>query len=40
MTRSHHNKIFFKEFCTQKVKANKTLKGQAIQTTGEEKARK
>jgi hypothetical protein len=29
MTISHHYKRFFKEFCTQKVKANKTMKGQA-----------
>jgi hypothetical protein len=27
---SHHYKRFSKEFCTQKVKANKTRKGQAI----------
>jgi hypothetical protein len=26
----HHYKRFFKEFCTQKMKANKTMKGQAI----------
>jgi hypothetical protein len=32
-------KRFFKGFCTQKVKANITMKGQEVQTTGEEKAR-
>jgi hypothetical protein len=26
---SHHYKRFFKEFCTQKMKANKTMRGQA-----------
>jgi hypothetical protein len=30
MTTKHHYKRFSKEFCTQKRKANKTLKGQAI----------
>jgi hypothetical protein len=30
MTTSHHYKRFSKEFCTQKMKANKTMKGQAI----------
>jgi hypothetical protein len=30
MTTSHQYKRFFKEFCTQKVKANKTMKGQAV----------
>jgi hypothetical protein len=27
---SHHYKRFFKEFCTQKMKANKTMRGQAV----------
>jgi hypothetical protein len=30
MTTSHHYKRFFNEFCTQKMKANKTMKGQAV----------
>jgi hypothetical protein len=30
MTTSHHYKRFFKEFCTQKMKANKTMRGQTI----------
>jgi hypothetical protein len=30
MTTSHHYKRFFNEFCTQKVKPNKTMKGQAV----------
>jgi hypothetical protein len=30
MTSKPHYKRFFKEFCTQKVKANKTMKGQAV----------
>jgi hypothetical protein len=30
MTPSHHYKRFFKEFCTQKMKANKTMGGQAV----------
>jgi hypothetical protein len=36
----HHYKRFFKEFCTQKVKPNLTIKRQADPTTGKEKARK
>jgi hypothetical protein len=30
MINSHHYKRFSKEICTEKVKANKTIKGQAI----------
>jgi hypothetical protein len=30
MTTSHHYKRFFNEFCTQKMKANKTTRGQAV----------
>jgi hypothetical protein len=33
-------KRFFKELYTQEMKAYKGMKGQAVQTTGEEKARK
>jgi hypothetical protein len=28
MTTSHHYKTFFKAFCTQKMKANNTMRGQ------------
>jgi hypothetical protein len=35
-----HYKRFFKGFCTQKVKPNITMKGQAAPKTGKEKARK
>jgi hypothetical protein len=31
---------FFKEFCTQKVKANKTVKGQAVQNYRRRKGKK
>jgi hypothetical protein len=37
---SHHYKSVFKESYTQKMKAYKTMKEQAAQNTGEEKARK
>jgi hypothetical protein len=30
MTLSHHYKRFFKESCTQKKKAHKTMKEQAV----------
>jgi hypothetical protein len=30
MTTSNHYKRFSKEFCTLKMRANKTMKGQAI----------
>jgi hypothetical protein len=40
MTTSHHYKIFFKEFCTQKMKQTNPWKDRQYQTTGEEKARK
>jgi hypothetical protein len=33
----HHYRRFYKEFCTQKVKANKTLEDGKYQTAGEEK---
>jgi hypothetical protein len=29
MTTNHHYKRYFKEFCIQKMKANKTMRGQA-----------
>jgi hypothetical protein len=40
MTTSHHYKRFFKEFRTQKVKANKTMKGQAVPNQGKRKGKK
>jgi hypothetical protein len=40
MTPSHHYKTFFKEFCTQKVKANKTMKGQAVPNHRRKKSKK
>jgi hypothetical protein len=33
----HHYRRFYKEFCTQKMKANKTMEDRKYQTTGEEK---
>jgi hypothetical protein len=30
MTTSHHYKRLFKEFCTKKIKAYKTMKGQVV----------
>jgi hypothetical protein len=30
MTTNHHYKRFFTEFCTKKMKANRTMKGQAV----------
>jgi hypothetical protein len=30
MTPSHHYRRFYNEFCTQKMKANKTMRGQEI----------
>jgi hypothetical protein len=40
MTTNHHYKRFFKEFCTQKVKANKTMRGQAIPNHRRRKGKK
>jgi hypothetical protein len=40
ITKSHHYKRFFKEFCTQKVKANKTMKGQAVSNHRRRKGKK
>jgi hypothetical protein len=40
MTPTHHYKIFSKEFCTQKMKANKTMKGQAIPNHRRRKGKK
>jgi hypothetical protein len=37
MTTKPHYKIFFREFCTQRGKANKTMKGQAVQKPQEKK---
>jgi hypothetical protein len=36
----HHYKRFSKEFCTQKVKANKTMKGQIIPNHWRRKGKK
>jgi hypothetical protein len=40
ITPSHHYKRFSKEFCTQKMKANKTMKGQAIPNHRRRKGKK
>jgi hypothetical protein len=40
MTTKQPLQRLFKEFCTQKMKVNKTMKNRQYQTTGEEKARK
>jgi hypothetical protein len=37
---SQHYKRFYKEHCIQKMKANKTMKGQAIPNHRRRKARK
>jgi hypothetical protein len=37
---SNHYKKFSKEFCTQKMKANKTMKGQAIPNHRRRKGKK
>jgi hypothetical protein len=37
---SHHYKRFFKEFCPKKVKANKTMKGQAVPNHRRKKGKK
>jgi hypothetical protein len=39
MTTKPPYKRFFKEFCTQKVKANRTMKGQVVPNYREEKSR-
>jgi hypothetical protein len=39
MTPSHHYKRISKEFCTEKMKANKTMKGQAAGNQGGKKTR-
>jgi hypothetical protein len=36
---SHHYKRLSKEFCTQKMKENKSMRGEAVSVTGEEKTR-
>jgi Fe-S cluster biosynthesis and repair protein YggX len=40
MTPSHHYKRFSKEFCTQKMKENKTMKGQAVPNHRRRKGKK
>jgi hypothetical protein len=40
MTTSHHYKRFFMESCTQKMKANKTMKGQAVPNHRRRKGKK
>jgi hypothetical protein len=40
MTTKPPHKRYFKEFCTQKMKANKTMKGQAVPNHRRRKARK
>jgi hypothetical protein len=40
MTTVHHYKRLSKEFCTQKMKANKTMKGQAVPNHRREKGKK
>jgi hypothetical protein len=40
MTTKNHYKRFSKEFCTQKMKANKTMKGQAIPNHRRRKGKK
>jgi hypothetical protein len=40
MTTSHHYKRFFKEFWTQNMKANKTMKGQAVPNHKRRKGKK
>jgi hypothetical protein len=37
MTTSHHNRRFYKEFFTQKMKANKTTRGQEVSNTEEKR---
>jgi hypothetical protein len=39
-TPGHHYKRFFKEFCTQKMKVYKTMKGQAIPNHRRRKVKK
>jgi hypothetical protein len=40
MTTSHHYKIFYKEFCTQKMKASKTMGGQTVTNHRQTKGKK
>jgi hypothetical protein len=40
MTTSHYYKRFFKKFCTEKIKTNKTMKRQTVPNQRREKARK
>jgi hypothetical protein len=39
-TQSHHYKRFFKGFCTQEVKLNITMKGQAVPNHRRRKGKK